>query len=182
MKVTLLAMAMANTASVMIFGIPLGENFNLPKCAESYPLHVLETCWTYKYLEIPSDERRLLHFPKLTWGHNITAYIENGILNSVSVQTLGVKTQDSDLKQLKDKFGAPTEFRVIREKNLYGASFSVYHARWNKPDVFVQFDADGSSDASNGKIDSGWVSITTSDHHKEFLRKRSEFFKSLQKM
>lgn len=176
----------APLAPTMVFGVPLGETFTLPKCAEVNPITVSETCWTYEFdSDTPTDARmsRTLHFPTSpTLGADITAHVDDtGKVDFFTMETAGISDQDYVMGQLIAKFGKPTEFKRVPVQNRMGASYIVDRAVWDIPTCFVQFDADGSDGgAHEGKIDEGWISISTREYQKKSNESRKKFLESRQ--
>jgi hypothetical protein len=176
--------ALAHAAdSVTIFGIHLGEPFIVPQCAESDPVTVASTCWTY---EFPTESRdadmRSLHFanpPAL--GHDITAFVHDGMMDIVTIETAGIDTQDSVMSQLIEKFGKPVRFEKVPVQNRMGANFVVDRAEWSSPRYWVRFDADASDGGSHeGTLDKGWIQIETQKVHAENIKKEEQAFKARQ--
>lgn len=162
-----MAAALAPTAAaapVSIFGVPLGVGFELPQCVESFPIKPPMVCWTYRFGETAPD-MRMLHFPiDPDLGFDIIAIVKDGTTAGITMETSGVSSQDYVLGQLTAKFGAPTRVSRVQVQNAMGARYMVVRAAWMLPHVHVKFDADGSDGgAHDGRIDAGWVSITTSE-------------------
>jgi hypothetical protein len=179
----------AEAQPISVFGIPLGDNFALPQCADQYPIKVSATCWTYEFPSASgspaTDEThnfRRLHFanpPAL--GAAINTYVENGVTQFFTMETDGISSQDYVMAQLTSKFGKPSKFEKVRVQNRMGASYEADRAEWSSSQFFVQFDADASDGGGHaGTLDKGWISITTQKRHQEELLRRQKYLNSRQ--
>jgi hypothetical protein len=110
------------------------------------------TCWRPSI--IGPDTKQV--WSGATVANSIWAKIHNGVLDSLELDTAGVKTQDYTLSLLKEKFGEPSRFDQVPYQNSFGAKFIVYEAEWHTPYVHVRFVA-----ALSGKLNEGMVTIQT---------------------
>ena len=177
----------ADQPPITVFNILLDRPFTVPECSADAPAGKVEVCWMYTFKGLTDDDARafrLLRFAEVpSIGTQITAHVEKGTLVSFTIQTSGIATQDYTLRELTEKFGKPTLLKREPVQNAMGAQFVVVRAQWDKPSVYVQFDADGTDDGgSGGSIDQGWISITTHGRHLEKLRRRDEFFRSRKRL
>ncbi|MGN6817083.1 MAG: hypothetical protein ACTHJR_00250 [Sphingomonas sp.] len=181
--------ASAQAAPVTVFGVALGQEFAVPRCAQENPITVASTCWTYEFPTMASSDAdsakfRELHFANPpVFGSEIDAYVENGVVQFFTMETSGVESQDFVLAQLTEKFGKPTKSDRVDVQNAFGTKFAVVRAEWDLPTCFVRFDADGSDGGEHaGHLDKGWVSITTHDQHLRDLEKDKQLLQSRQKL
>jgi len=172
---------------VTIFGVPMGEAFDLPQCAEEHPITVAANCWTYEFdpgLMPQSMNMRTLHFanpPAL--GHDITAFVDDGIVDIITIETASLDAQDSIMAQLKQKFGKPTHFAKVSAQNRMGAKFVADRAEWSTPQIFVRYDADASDGGMHeGTLDHGWIAIETQKKHIESEKAHDEYLKKQQQL
>jgi hypothetical protein len=96
---------------------------------------------------------------------SIYAKIRDGLLDSLELNTLGIKSQDYTLSLLKEKFGEPSYFEEIPYQNSFGAKFIAYYADWDSQNVHVHFDA-----AHSGKLNEGWVRMDTPRRYDEVMK------------
>jgi hypothetical protein len=93
--------------------------------------------------------------PELVSGYSLVAGVIDGNLESVGFNTLGVRSQDRDMKALTDKFGAPATILTPTIQNGFGAAAQIVTAEWHIGNVSVYFNS-----AENG-LSNGFIRVET---------------------
>lgn len=160
---------------ISIFGLELGRPFALQECGwkkvsktlNFYNASNAAVCYqhTVGFAEVgkginPADDSVFViwpqgHEPELVSGYSLMAHVIDGNLESVGFNTLGVVSQDRDMKALTDKFGAPAGAVTPTVQNRFGATAQIITAEWRLGDVSVHFNS-----AENG-LDKGFVRVET---------------------
>lgn len=116
--------------------------------------------------------RRMYFANDPPFGREITAFVEDGVLTGLTVETDGIRSQDYVMSQLVAKFGPPMKFEKVKVQNMMGATFVADRAVWALIDCVVKFDGDGSDGGEHdGKIDEGWISIETRKKYEERIER-----------
>lgn len=137
-----------------VFGLALGQPVTLPECAKGppplsqYADEQAVTCqeffreyqpprpWEEHAIEFPRSAR-----PEISSSSIIGTRILNGRLIGVEVDTSGLATQESVLKQLSAKFGGPGKVTKVPSQTLGGAKSDALIAEWQRPDVYVRYES-----------------------------------------
>lgn len=164
----LLLAAQAFAADNTVFGLPLGEPLSVPECARSSYGYVVITdkiCFERLFekehargsivSETVSIRFPISELPSIVNGTSMLALVLNGRLEGIGFNTHGVSDQEIVLSALKKKYGEPKVFLPHTVQNLMGASFKVFTALWQLPNIVVTFQS------TTGEIDAGLVNIDT---------------------
>jgi hypothetical protein len=136
-----------------VFGLALGQPVTLPECVKGppplsqYADEQPVTCqkvfreyqprpWEEQSVEFPRSAR-----PEISSSSIIGTRIQDGRLIGIEVDTSGLATQDSVLKQLSAKFGEPRNVTKIPSQTLAGAKSNALIAEWQQPDVYVRYES-----------------------------------------
>lgn len=163
-----------------VFGLPLGEPFDVPVCkTDNYgsylgpkqgycfkptsseeiaqPLVPIRSFSGTQGLVYASGERPSVIFP----GVGVDAFVDliDGRLEGVRFKTQGIQSQQQDLETLISKYGKPTSSKTTKLQNGYGATFDNISASWRLKNLTVQFQ--GVTHWVNHTLNYGNVSIQT---------------------
>ena len=157
-----------------IGGVTLGQPLAIAECRSSPPIAPAdyvngECASTEPDLDDPSI--------KLVWfegrpppiGFAMRVYISNGLVDSVSFETLGARDEADVLAALRKKYGQPQTLVRSVVQNAFGVRAVKYHAEWLSRRVFAEFD--GIAD----RIDRGWVKVEPATNHFQQLEERKKF-------
>lgn len=162
---------------LIVAGLPLGQPFTMPQCEKSKEgkrKHLANgPCWTFAF---ENDHAfRAIQWPDLKMppiGINWIAVVHDGILDAVSMDTLGVEFQDPDLRQLVEKFGKPLSIETQGMQNYFGMQVQKVTAEWNDETVYVSFES--CCLVLHPRIDRGRVWIQTASSRAEEIKKIEE--------
>lgn len=126
-----------------IFGIEPGKPVPYPRCGNRPYKEICATTynpdekpWADYYVNYPDDQR-----PDLVASTGITLKVADGNVVAFRFQTLGVQSQELDLKTLSEKFGKPISVVRLPMKTLSGGSFEAMEAKWLYKGMAVIFDS-----------------------------------------
>ena len=164
----------AHADNSTVFGMELQKPFNIVECPYQ---HITKTMGIYNppkngvcYETIADAYEGKGKLPpdvtvRVTWplgsipipvtGLYAIAKIIGGNLESLSFNTLGIKSQERDLQILSDKYGKPTAIDRAEMQNGFGAKFESIRTQWDFGDVVVSFDSSPST------FNSGLVRVET---------------------
>lgn len=156
--VSILFCSAAHATDTRIFGLHLGERFNIPECKkkslqeqiiyedstdkicferdrtqESGPIINDGTRVDQVHLKFPADGR-----PQIMDGSKMYAMVFDGNLEGISFDTKGEAASELVMEKLKALYGAPSIMTPItfnRGKSIVNA----YRADWNLKNLFVFF-------------------------------------------
>lgn len=160
---------------VTVLGIPLGERFSVPECRKQQDGTVdtiSRTCWTAAYPQLKQSELKEIWYKGDTViGWPIYPSVNDGILQGLTFETAGVKTQELVMEKLTEKFGEPADCERYSARKLSGEYVLIYKADWYSADVLIEFDAaeHGTSDDEKLTLSKGWVSMDTRAEQKRQL-------------
>jgi hypothetical protein len=166
--------APALASDISIFGLELSKPFTLKECGFKKVTKALNfydaTTDTICYKRMSNDEAgKGINLaddtvyivwprgnePQIATYNTLLACVIDGNLESVGFNTLGLVSQERDMKALTDKFGPPTTGGTPIVQNGYGAKAQTIRAEWKMDDVVVWFNSAASS------FDAGLVRIQT---------------------
>jgi hypothetical protein len=161
--------APAAAGDKMVFGIELGAPFRVPACdSRDGVVHSARLCfdgaavtrkaWGAAQYDVSLPNAQT---PPYVRGA-LVAFVVDGIVESMWIETWGVQAQGGALSALTKKYGQPARARQERQNTLR-SRFAVQFAEWDFADFSVKFDG------STGSID--WGRIEVSMHR---YRKRVE--------
>jgi hypothetical protein len=156
LRLTLLIVAAfassASAADMTVFGIPLDEQLSLRPC-ERGEIVKKSTCYTTFFgvengsygMEVATiwltTEQQMQNHENGFTVANPTAVLIDGSLEHVLLSTRGdVGSQESMLRLLTKKYGKPQHILRRTLRNAFGATFPSIAAKWQFPDLIVEFD------------------------------------------
>lgn len=138
-----MAVAQTKQPETLIFGIEPGKPVPYQKCGNRPYREICATTynadekpWADYYVNYPLDQR-----PDLVASSGITLKVADGNVVAFRFQTLGIQSQELDLKALSDKFGKPISVERVPMKTLSGGSFEAMQAKWLYKGMAVIFDS-----------------------------------------
>lgn len=150
----------------MVLGVELGAPFRVPKCdSRDGAVYAARLCfdgaavrrkpWGAEQYDValPNAET-----PAYVRGALI-AFVVDGVVESVWVETWGIQGQGGALASLTQKYGKPARTRQER-RNTLRSRFAVEFAEWDFPDFSVRFEGSTSS------IDWGRIEISLHRYRK----------------
>lgn len=166
--VSQLPVSNAYAEDIIVFGIPLGQDFLLPECAKAsygYSIGTNQACFERLFARekqtgpIVTDTVRIrfpiAESPAIVKGGELIGRVIDGKLEGVGFNTMGIQNADTVLARLKEKYGEPKELLPQVVKNRLGASFDAFDAAWSGQNIEVLFQS------VSGSLDSGLVNIDT---------------------
>jgi hypothetical protein len=137
------------TIGFTVAGMMLGERLDLPECNKNwsqfekvYTSSAKGTCWATPLKEY-KDFRNIYWAKDKSPPIGIDWHISldnEGKIAIISFSTFGLRFQETELRELIEKFGYPTFREYIDLQNGFGAKFKAIHAQWDDPRGWVEFD------------------------------------------
>ena len=167
--------AAAQTSPGTVFGLSLGEAFQIPEC----PKETLGRIVIYAYARQPAmcfqrgpdkitqaaplvDDTVTVQMPissepSMVAGFSFIAHVLDGKLEGIGFNTFGYASQDRALASLTEKYGPPDAVTPKTMRNGFGKTFEAFNAIWVRlPGIAVTFDSVTSA------VNSGLVTVDTS--------------------
>jgi len=151
----------ASTSSIAesVFGIGIGEAFNVPACSQSGAQDICYEDKGGRGDDLPWGEKAYfirIPYESMPWairqsGFQVDTY--NNEVVSIGIVTYGEQSQEAVFRDLKAKFGKPRSNRTDHLQNRFGARFHGIRAWWDRPNCKVEFNG------IDGEIDYGSISI-----------------------
>jgi hypothetical protein len=159
---------------VTVLGIPLGERFTVPECQkrkDGTVDRISRTCWTSEFASDP-ELRQIWYKGDPVIAGVILSSVYDGILQALTFETAGVKTQDWVMEKLTEKFGVPAECERYPARKSSGEQVLIYKAEWYSADVLIKFEAADHDTVDEEKLtlSKGWVSMETLAERKRQVR------------
>ena len=145
----------AAAESITVYGIGIGAPIAAPECRKKaigrnvfYDSSPREPCMR-AWEPIPANPADfssggIMHFPigeapKHARNRTVDISATDGVVGAIVVTTAGFSVQESVLRDLIEKFGAPTTTSRIPSQTLMGANFDGIVARWDLDTFEIQF-------------------------------------------
>ncbi len=156
--ITFLVCSNIFATDMTVFGLKLGEKFDLAECdkypkIEVYQINKKGVCFQRSEVKYPIRDKKPSTSPivnDLVWisfptneypdvANDIRAVVIDGNLESIIFFTDGVKNGEFVLESLTRKYGKPTNLISSKVQNGLGATFDAYVAEWTFDNLFVVF-------------------------------------------
>lgn len=167
-SLSLQMIGLAAPKPVTVLGMPLGQQFAIPQCRkrkDGSVDQISRTCWTAAFpdLKEPDQLQQIWYKGDPVIGGIIYPSVYDGILQALTFETAGVKTQDWVMEKLTEKFGEPADCERYPARKSSGEQVLIYKAEWYSADVLIKFDAADHDTADEEKLtlSKGWVSMET---------------------